>query len=369
MTLSTNLKTTLIIAAILSTPLHAAKTLRNSITIDDKDFDTAISREILQSRIVGGNQAQPGVYPYFTQWVNVCGGSLIHEDIVLSAAHCNDPSETQVIVGDYERGKTTYGAVARTIIKRTVHPKYNSNTQAYDFLILKLNSPVTSIKPVSLNRSNASPVKGEDVVVVGLGALTEDGKFPQFLHEVTVQAVDHTTCNREYGGRIFEASMVCAAAVGGGKDSCQGDSGGPLVRIVNGEHIQVGVVSWGDGCARPSLSGIYSRVSGEIAWIEQQICLMSANPPSRCTTAKPVTPAPAGSNARLPTAKPTTAKPTVKSVTMKPTAKPVTKPTLRPTRKPTRKPTEYPTTTPSIYTDDISSPTTFSDDTFADDNV
>ena len=117
MTLSTNLKTTLIIAAILSAPLHAAKALRNTITIDDKDkVNTTTAREILQSRIVCGNQAQPGVYPYFTQLVNVCGGSLIHEDIVLSAAHCNEPSETQVIVGDYESRKTTYGAVARTIV-------------------------------------------------------------------------------------------------------------------------------------------------------------------------------------------------------------------------------------------------------------
>ena len=193
---------------------------------------------------------------------------MIHEDIILSAAHCNKPSETQVIVGNYESGKTTHGAVACTIVKRAVHPRYNANSQAYDFLILKLNSPVTTIKPVTLNRSSASPIKGKDVVVVGLGALTEDGKSPQFLHEVTVQAVDHTTYNQEYSGQIFEASMVCAAAVGGGKDSCQGDSGGPLIRIVNGEHIQVGVVSWGDRCARPSLSGIYSCVSGEIAWIE-----------------------------------------------------------------------------------------------------
>ena len=369
MTLSTNLKTTLLIAAILSTPSHAAKNLRNAVTRDDKEVATTTTREMLQSRIVGGNQAQPGAYPYFTQLVNVCGASLIHEDIILSAAHCNELSETRVIVGDFEGGKTGYGAVARTIVKRAVHPKYNSNTNENDFLILKLNSPVTTIKPVTLNRSNASPVKGENVVVVGLGALTENGNSPQFLHEVTVQAVDQATCNREYGGGIFEASMVCAAVVGGGKDSCQGDSGGPLVRIVNGEHIQVGVVSWGDGCARPSLSGIYSRVSGEIAWIEQQICLMSANPPSRCTIAKPVTPAPALSNARFPTAKPTTAKPTVKPVTNKPTTKATTKPTLKPTRKPTRKPTEYPTATPSFYTDDNSSPAAHSDDTFTDDNV
>ena len=360
--LSLYLSWPLIMAATLSTPVYAANTLRE---INKK----LITREMLQNRIVGGNQAELGEYPYFTQWRGGCAASLIHEDILLSAAHCNQNSWTQVIVGAYEYGVAGNGAVARTIVKRTVHPNYNANAYANDYLILKLNSPVTTIQPVKLNRINTSPVNGEDVVVIGLGRLVEDGMSPQYLQEVTVQTVGQITCNKEYGGKIVEASMVCAAVVGGGKDSCQGDSGGPLVRIVDGEHIQDGIVSWGDGCARPSLSGIYSRVSGEIAWIEQQICLMSANPPSRCTTAKPVTPAPAGSNARLPTAKPTTAKPTVKSVTMKPTAKPVTKPTLRPTRKPTRKPTEYPTTTPSIYTDDISSPTTFSDDTFADDNV
>ena len=309
----------LMIATILSTPVYAANNLR-------ENNKKLITREMLQNRIVGGNQAQLGEYPYFTQWIGGCGASLIHEDILLSAAHCNVISSKQVIVGAYEYKVAGNGAVARTIVNRTVHPNFNSNTNANDFLILKLNSPVTTAKPVTLNRNNSSPISGEDVVVIGLGDLVEGGTSPQFLYEVTVQAVDQITCNKEYSGKIDEAIMMCAAVVGGGKDSCQGDSGGPLVRIVDGEHIQAGIVSWGDGCARPSKSGVYSRVSGQINWIEQQICLLSANPPLSCTNLTPSTPAPASSNKEPLTAKPSTAKPTIKPATNKPTKKPNKKP-------------------------------------------
>ena len=331
---SINLNCALTIAAIFFTNAHAAKNLRET----NKKL---ITRDMLQTRIVGGNQAQRGAYPYYTQWIGGCGASLIHEDIILSAAHCDQIFETSVIVGAYKYEIVGNGALARTIVKRAVHPKYSSYTRANDYLVLKLNSPVTTIKPVILNRINAVPVSGKDLVVIGLGDLAENGPLPQFLNEVTVQAVNQTTCNQEYNGQILEASMMCAAVKGGGKDSCQGDSGGPLVQIINGEHIQVGIVSWGEGCARPSKSGVYSRVSGEIVWIEQQICALSANPPLRCTSLKPSTPTLADSNARPPTAKPSTTKLTVKPLTSKPTVMPVTsKPTAKPTLKFTLKPTK-----------------------------
>ena len=186
MMLSLYLSSTIVMAAILYTPVNAANTLR-------ENNKKLITQEMLQNRIVGGNQAELGEYPYFTQWRSGCAASLIHEDILLSAAHCNQNSGTQVIVGAYEYGVAGNGAVARTIVKRTLHPNFNKNTQSNDYLILKLNSPVTTIQPVTLNRSNSSPVNGEDVVVVGLGRLAEDGMSPQYLQEVTVQAVSQTT--------------------------------------------------------------------------------------------------------------------------------------------------------------------------------
>ena len=336
--LTISLKSVLPIVVIFSTSAKATKNLHKANKV-------LITRDMLQTRIVGGTQAWRGAYPYFMQLIGGCGASLIHKDILLSAAHCNEIFETDVIVGAYEDGKVGNGALARTIVGHAIHPKFSPYARANDYLVLKLNSPVTTIKPITLNRSNASPVSGKDLVVIGLGHLAEYGESPQFLNEVTVQAVNQTTCNQEYNGEIVEASMMCAAVAGGGKDSCQGDSGGPLVQIVNGEHIQVGIVSWGEGCARPFKSGVYSCVSGEIAWIEQQVCLMSSNPPSRCANLIPATPAPESSNIKPPTAKPSTAKPAANPVTYMPIIKPVTyKPTTKPTGKPTTTPTRKPTT-------------------------
>lgn len=276
---------------------------------------TTDQRELVtvETRIYGGNQVQPGEYPYFTQWRGGCGASLIHEDILLSAGHCNENGATQVIVGGYENKVLGTRSVSRNIVKRNLHPKYNDDTLEYDFVILKLNSPVTTLKPVNLNRNHGIPVDGEVLSVVGFG-LTENGIIPQFLQETTVQAVNNAICNRQYineGGALNAAVMLCAT--GDGKDSCDGDSGGPLVKIVNGIHTLVGVVSFGEDCASRLYSGVYSRVSGESDWIDQQICLLAANPPSRCNVAtKPVTP--------------------------RPTRRPTVKPTLRPTRRPTRRP-------------------------------
>ena len=251
------------------------------------------------TRIVGGSQAQRGDYPYYTQWVGGCGASLIHEDIVLSAAHCMAITENQVIVGGYQNEVVEGGSVARTIVKRVAHPNYDDSSFSYDFVVLKLDAPVAN-KPVMLNRDAANPTTGEDLIVVGLGTLAEDGNAPIFLQDVTVQAVAHATCNSQYAGGIDKVSMFCAGVVGGGKDSCQGDSGGPIVEIVNGEHTQLGVVSWGEGCAQAGVSGVYARVSTAATWIDQQICILSANPPTSCRGGVVATPAPAAITLRPP---------------------------------------------------------------------
>ncbi|KAI2491480.1 peptidase [Fragilaria crotonensis] len=89
--------------------------------------------------------------------------------------------------------------------------------------------------------------------------------------------------------------MMCAGVSRGGKDSCQDDSGGPL-GIVDGENFTlVGIVSWGDGCARPDAPGVYSRVSGQIDWIKSQICDLSDNPPEYCAGVIPATVSPVAS--------------------------------------------------------------------------
>ena len=88
--------------------------------------------------------------------------------------------------------------------------------------------------------------------------------------EVEVDIVSKSECNSDYSGQITD-NMVCASR--SGKDSCQGDSGGPLI-VKGGDvsaDVQVGVVSWGNGCADPNFPGVYARVSSKISWIKEQI--------------------------------------------------------------------------------------------------
>jgi len=285
-----HLKSAVIVSTLLFTPNAAA--LRGLITaihdeadapLNEQSLDTNKNDRDLATYIVGGTQASVGEYPYYTQWIYGCGASLIHDDIVLTAAHCNEIATNTVHVGAFETKTISNGAVLATIAKRVVHPNYNPNTLVNDFLILKLKSPVDKV-PVTLNRNSTIPTSGEDLVAVGMGRLMTNGNVPAYLQEVTVQAVDHNTCNEKYSGTIDAAFQLCAGVAGGGKDTCQGDSGGPLVTIVNGVHTLIGITSGGEGCAEAEYPGFYARVSSQIAWIDQQICALSSKPPVSCGT-------------------------------------------------------------------------------------
>lgn len=108
------------------------------------------------------------------------------------------------------------------------------------------------------------------MTVVGNGNTEEDGTQSDVLLEAEVPAVATDTCNGPYSGDVVDEVMFCAG--GKGKDSCQGDSGGPIVVKEGNSHYQVGVVSWGYGCNRPGIPGVYARVSSVISWIAHVTC-------------------------------------------------------------------------------------------------
>ncbi|KAG7344253.1 trypsin [Nitzschia inconspicua] len=246
-------------------------------------------------RIVGGVDAPPGEYPFFASWAKSCGASVIHDDILLTAAHCGPISDDQVVVGAYTRGESHESSPVRSatrrVQKRIPHPDFDSVKWQNDFMLLKLFGPVPDWIPrIQLNTDPTVPADGSDVTAIGLGRLDENGNlgFPTVLQQVNVSVVPYEMCNSDsmYRGFIDNATMICAGDETGERDACFGDSGGPLLQeSADGTWTQIGVVSFGVGCARPERPGVYSRISLAHEWIQESICEHSSTPPSTCSDA------------------------------------------------------------------------------------
>ena len=150
----------------------------------------------------------------------------------------------------------------RQIHYRVRHPQYNDYTLENDIALLRLESPVNT----SVYVPACLPGPGADYVdkmvwVLGWGRLAESGQVADTLQELEIKVVDDATCASAMGASsIFPAQMICA---GGelGKDGCQGDSGGPLMYNDQERWELTGLTSWGIGCARQGLYGVYAEVT------------------------------------------------------------------------------------------------------------
>lgn len=224
----------------------------------------------LDGRIVGGQPTTIEQYPYQVSLFRVggshfCGGSLVSNNIVITAAHCLQSisaSQLQVRLGSTSRSS---GGIIVGASSFKNHDGYNSRTHANDIAIINLAQDVeftNSIQPIGL--ASVDPAPGTTAVVTGWGTVKEGGfTLPTTLQEVFVDIVSRQSCQSAYGKNYdINASMVCAASEG--KDACQGDSGGPLV--ANGQLV--GVVSWGIGCARSAYPGVYGNVPDLLSWVQ-----------------------------------------------------------------------------------------------------
>jgi len=247
------------------------------------------------NRIVGGTESRQGDWPWavvlgtkntFSNRFSVqCGGTLLDQTTVLTAAHCFDQAGGPNVVrlGDHDINTSSDGAQAVDVsIRRIIqHPGWDSNSLENDICILKLSQPIQYSRDI---RRACLPTqyRGQDLpsvlarpqpIVVGWGS-TSTGTGPtNRLRQAPVQMVTQQQCAQAYRqvSRVtIGATKLCAGE--GTRDTCNGDSGGGLFsRNLGGGFAVVGVTSFGVECARDDFPGVYTRVDEYLPWIQQNM--------------------------------------------------------------------------------------------------
>jgi len=251
--------------------------------------------------IVNGRDAANCSWPWQVALTSLdssfCGGTIVHPEWVVSAAHCfegNLGNDKFIVAGMHDVRVQSGGIVQKIrIVEKRLHSLYNDpNGMSNDLALLRLETPLTfneCVKPACLpdaDESLNSPPVGSECWITGWGTLRAGGAAPNIHQEASVNILSNQECSEMQDG--VDSTMLCANGQnsdGQTTDACQGDSGGPLVCKADGKWFLHGATSWGIGCADPNFPGVWARISSPtvMAFISRfGTALPLPAPPSCC---------------------------------------------------------------------------------------
>ncbi|XP_053944348.1 transmembrane protease serine 7-like isoform X2 [Cuculus canorus] len=243
-------------------------------------------RQLKKNRIVGGEDARSGKWPWQASLQmgahgHICGATVISNKWLISAAHCfldsesvrySSPSGWRAYMGLRAINEKNNHVAMRSIKRIIVHPRYDPSISDYDIALLEMDSPVffsELVQPICLPSTSRIFMYGTVCYVTGWGAIKENSPLAKTLQEARVKIINQSVCNKLYDD-LITSRMLCAGNLNGGVDACQGDSGGPLACTGKGNRWYLaGIVSWGEGCARRNRPGVYTKVMVLYDWIRQ----------------------------------------------------------------------------------------------------
>ncbi|XP_049828783.1 trypsin-7-like [Schistocerca gregaria] len=234
--------------------------------------------DVVDTRIVGGYQAPPHIFPWmvailFNGFMN-CGGSLINDRYVLTAGHCLvgvSPKNISVMLGinDLLSLQRVLPRVDRIIVHEDFDRDFLHDINDVALIRLAQSVPFNDqVAPICLPQNVEMDYADQLAIVAGWGRVGQDKPLSRFLLAAEVRVISNDFCRKSSIGDHIKDNMLCTYYEK--KDACQGDSGGPLVIASSDGHFeQIGVVSWGIGCARPNMPGVFSRVTEFLNWIRR----------------------------------------------------------------------------------------------------
>ncbi|XP_008059784.1 serine protease 38 [Carlito syrichta] len=265
------LGTLLDIAAVRGRPRSQAISLSDSV---------ACGRRGLEGKVMGGSPAPEAMWPWQVSvhyaGYHVCGGSILNEYWVLSAAHCFGRDKIihlyDVYVGlvdlEVAGNYTQWYEVHRVIL----HPRYKKyHPVGNDVALILLKSRIVFsdfVRPVCLAPPDVNLSNNVPCWATGWGLVSPTGETSNKLQEAQLPLIPVSLCYLFFGSVSYiTPEMLCAGDILKMKTVCEGDSGGPLVCEFNHVWVQIGISSWGRGCAYPGYPAVFARVSHFSEWI------------------------------------------------------------------------------------------------------